>query len=245
MKSLFFIPVLLLALVLISGCNDGAGTDLDDAITLSADDAADAFASSLGGGTTTSGLTTQLEELATAAGGGGIGKVDASSGVMFDTTITRQRLGTYSFTYTFRYSYGLANANQFNFAYSMKGVYDTPRMSSNDSAWATLQASNLLSGQAYSITGVYNRYGTQTSKVRNKVHFSSTITFAFSALQIDKATKKITSGTATLSMSGQTSTGNIFAYTATITFLGNQQATLVIDRRTYTLNLTLGEATPA
>ncbi|HSQ76131.1 MAG TPA: hypothetical protein VLT13_11270 [Bacteroidota bacterium] len=244
MKTSLFVPLLVFASVLLFGCKkEDSITDPLASANVSTDDAADALASALGDGSATSGLTTQLEELASVAGGGALGKVDASASVLMDTVLTRSRTGTYSFNYTFRYSYGLVSANQFSFAYSMKGVYDTPKMSSDDSASAALQVSNLLSCQTYSVTGLYNRYGTQASKLRNKLTFRSTITAAITDLQIDKNTKRVTSGTATMTMYGQSSAGNAFSFTATVTFLGNQQGTLVINGKTYTLNLTLGEAT--
>jgi len=246
MKNLILLVSLLAALALVSGCkNDDSSTNPEDTVSLTVDDAADAFASALGGSAGTGGLTAQLEEAAAIAGGGSLGKTGQAYGILFDTTITRQRVGTYSYSYTFHYSFGIANANQFDFSYTMKGTYETPRMTSSDSAAATLQVSNLLTGQAYSVTGIYNRYGTQVSKVRNWARFSSTITFSFTALEVDKATKRISGGTATLSMSGQTEAGRIFAYTATVTFLGNHQATLIIGGKTYTGNLVLGEATAA
>ena len=223
------------------GCKDeDAPTDLSTSMT--ADDAADAIASALGGSQATSGLTAQLEEGASVAGGGTLGKVDGTSGVLFDTTVTRQRTGTYSFSYTFQFSWNLVNINQFTFAYAMHGVYDTPRMSSDDSATATFQVSNLLTGSTYLASGIYNRYGTQASKVRNKVSFRSTFTFSTTDLQIDKATRRITSGTGTVTFYGQTSTGNIFSYTGTVVFMGNQSATLTMSGTTYTLNLALGQA---
>ena len=232
--------------VLVTGCNkDDEAVGSGDAVVLTSDDAADAFASTLGGSQSTAGLTAQLEEAATIAGGGSLGKVDATTGTLWDTTITRVRVGTYSYSYAFRYSIVLANVNRLDFGYTMKGIYDTPRMSSNDSAAASFQVSNLLAGTAYSITGIYNRYGTQVSKVRNKTSFSSTITVSTTAMLIDKSTKRVSGGSAAVIIYGQSSTGNIYSFNGTVTFLGNQQATLVIGSKSYTLNLATGEATAA
>lgn len=225
------------------GCknDDTAGTD--DAVTVTADDAADALASAFAGSQATIGLSTQLEEAATLSGGGVLGKVGGTMDVLFDTTVTRSRDGAYSYSYTVRYSYSFANANRFSFAYGMKGNYTTPRMSSSDSAGATLEVSNILAGPSYLVAGIYNRYGTQVSRIRARSSFKSTITVAFTTVLIDKSTKKISSGTATITIYGQSSTGNIYSYSATLTFLGNQQATLMIGTKAYTVNLTLGEAT--
>jgi hypothetical protein len=127
----------------------------------------------------------------------------------------------------------------------MKGVYDTPRMSSNDSATATFQVSNLVAGTAYRISGIYSRDGTQTSKVRNKTSFSSRIIVSTDTLLVDKTSKRVNGGAATLTIYGQTSTGKIFSINATVRFLGNQQAELVVGGKTYMINLATGEATPA
>lgn len=233
-----------LSAVLIAGCKkDDGAVGTGDAVVLTNDDAADAFASTLGGSQSTAGLTAQLEEAATIAGGGSLGKVDATAGTMWDTTITRIRVGTYSYSYSFKYSITLANANRLDFGYTMKGTYDTPRLSSNDSASASFQVSNLLTGTAYSVTGIYNRYGTQASKIRNKTSFTSTITVSTTALLIDKSTKRVSGGSAAVIIYGKSSTGNIYSFNGTVTFLGNQQATLVIGSKAYTINLATGEAT--
>lgn len=235
-----------LSALLLAGCKKDDGTvGTGDAVVLTSDDAADALAGTLGGSQSTAGITAQLEEAAAIAGGGSLGKTDANAGTLWDTTITRSRTGSFTFAYSFRYSVTLANANRLDFGYTMKGTYDTPRLSSNDSASATFQVSNLLAGTAYNVTGIYNRYGTQTSKVRNKASFSSTIIFSTTALLIDKSTKRVSGGSATLTIYGKSSTGNIYSFNATVTFLGNQQATLVIGSKAYTINLATGEATAA
>lgn len=235
--------VLALGVIGVTGCKKDDATNPDDIIVLTSNDAADAFASALGESQATSGFTAQVEEVASVAGGGSFGKAAGPRGTLADTVFTRTRVGLYSYNYTFRFSYGFVNANRFDFSYSMSGTYDTPRMSSSDSASATIQVTNLLTGQAYSFAGIYNRYGSQTSKVRNRIAFTSTITIAATDLQVDKSTRQISGGTATLSMHGQSSTGSAFAYVATVTFLGNHQATMLMQGKTYALNLSLGEAT--
>lgn len=238
------LAVSLLLLVAVDSCkkNDDA-VDPSSTANVTEDDAADAFANALTGGQSTCGFTTQIEEAATVAAGTIIPKVGGAASTLFDTTITRQKSGAYSYNYVFHYSYGLAAANRFTFTYAMKGVYETPRMSSSDSAAASLEVSNLLAGQAYTIAALYNRYGSQTSKVRNKVSFRSTITVSVTNLLVDKTTKRITGGNATVSMSGQTSSGRAYAFVGTVAFLGAQQATLVINGRTFILDLILGTVT--
>lgn len=240
------LTTLVLTVLILSGQGCKQSDDAVDPSSiqyLSEDDAANAFASALGGSQGTCGLTLQLEEAATVAGGGKLSKIAGPASVLFDTTITRQKTGTYSYNYAFHYSYGLVNANRFAFSYSMKGTYETPRMSSSDSTGASLEVSSLLTGQSYVLAALYNRYGTQASKVGNKVTFRSTITVSITNLLVDKSTRRVAGGTATVSMSGQTSSGGIFAFTGTVAFLGAQQATLLINGRTFTLDLALGTVT--
>lgn len=234
----------LLLLLAVDGCkkNDDA-VDPSSTVNLTEDDAADAFASALAGGQATCGFTTQIEEAATVAAGTVIPKAAASASALFDTTITRQRSGTYSYNYVFRYSYGLAAATRFSFSYTMKGTYETPRMSSSDSTGVSLEVTNLLAGQTFTIAALYNRFGSQTSKVRNKVSFRSTIIVSITNLLVDKTTKRITGGNATVSINGQTSSGRVYAFVGTVTFLGAQQATLVISGRTFILDLAFGTVT--
>jgi hypothetical protein len=232
--------MILAGFILVPGCkNEDTLTEVTT--TLTADDAADAIASALGGSQGTGGLTAQLEEAASVAGGGTLGKVDGTAGVLFDTTVTRQRTGTYSYSYSFQYSWSLANANQFTISYGMHGMYDAPWMSSNDSASATFQVSNLLVGQSYLVSGIYNRHGTQTSKMRAKLGFQSTLICSTTDLLINKTTRRISSGTATITLYGQVSNGLAFSYSATVVFLGGQSATLTIGAKSYTVNLALGQ----
>jgi hypothetical protein len=246
-STFFFIAatsLLVLAFTFGSCKKSDDAVDPSSTVNLTEDDAANTFAHTLAGGQGTCGLTTQLEEAATVAGGAIIPKRADPATVLFDTSITRQRTGTYSYSYSFRYSYGLASASRFDFNYSMKGSYDTPRMASSDSSYATLELTNLLAGPSYSLAAFYNRYGTQTSKVGNKVSFRCTITFAITSVLIDKSTKKVTGGSATMSMSGQTSSGKIFAFNGSTTFLGSGQANFVIGTRSYLIDLVLGVVTP-
>jgi len=243
MRTQVFVVALALGAVLVTGCkDDDSAVDPTSSVSLATDDAADAIASALGGSEATSGLTTQIEELASVTGGGSLGKVDGALGISVDTTFTRQRTGTYAYSYSYHYNFSLVNANQFSFTFTMHGMYETPRMASNDSSNGVFQVSNLLIGQNYLIAGTYNRYGSQASKVRNQVQFRSNLVFSTQDLQVDKNTHRVTSGTATITFYGQSSTGNAFAYTATVTFMGNRTATMAMAGKTYTLNLALGQA---
>lgn len=237
------LAALLALLPTLNGCRKSDTVDPSSTITLTEDDAADAFANALGGGLGTCGFMKQIEEAATVAGGASLPKPSDPASITVDTTVTRQKTGMYSYSYVFHYTYGLASANRFTFSYSMAGSYETPSMTSSDSATGSIELSNLLVGQTYTAAALYNRNGMQVSKVRNKISFKSTITMSIANLLVDKTTKQITGGTATLTISGQTGSVRIFAFTSTLTFLGAQQATLSIGNRMFTLDLSLGTAT--
>jgi hypothetical protein len=59
---------------------------------------------------------------------------------------------------------------------------------------------------------------------------------------IDRNTRLVTGGTASGTVGGESTTGRGFSYTYTITFLGDQQATVVINGGTYNVDLNSGEA---
>ncbi len=216
---------------------------------LSETDAANLIAASLGGSASTNGISSQIEEAATVAGGGGLGKrSDSQSSLIpgFDTTIVKSdTIGLYSYHYTFHYSYSFSNfGNRLDFLYTMKGVYDTPRVSSDDSANASLVITHIVDADTqYTLNETYLRLGSQSSKVGDKVQFTSTISIMLANIKVSKSTKKIQSGTGTISVSGQTNDGRSFSFTATILFVGNQQAILSVNSRSFNVNLVTGTAT--
>ncbi|MEO6149056.1 MAG: hypothetical protein ABIN95_13030, partial [Mucilaginibacter sp.] len=75
----------------------------------------------------------------------------------------------------------------------------------------------------------YTRNGTQQSKVRKTRNFTTTTTITTSNLTVDKATRKILSGTASVKVEGTASTGGSFSRNGTITFLGDGKAQLEIS----------------
>jgi len=62
-------------------------------------------------------------------------------------------------------------------------------------------------------------------------------------LWLNKSTSTIQSGIATLTISGSVPNKGDFSYTGSITFNGDNMATLVIKDKTYTVNLKTGDYT--
>lgn len=236
---------LALAAIMITGCTDDDALGVDGTSAISNDDAADAIAFSLSGSQSSGGLTAQLEESTTMAGAGLINKTDQLGNASWDTTVARARMGIFSYAYAFHFNLSLVSGSRLDFSYTMKVTYDTPRMSSADSAAALFQVSNLMTGTSYAVSGTYTRLGTQTSKVRQKNTWTSVITVTMSGLSVDKSTMKITSGSANLTMVGSSGSGNAYALNGKLTFIGANQAILMIGGQAYTIDLSTGEATLA
>jgi hypothetical protein len=111
-------------------------------------------------------------------------------------------------------------------------------MSSDDKSTGTFTISDFGSAStSYTYNSSYTREGSQVSKVRYKRHFTSKTIITSTNIKVDKATKKILSGEATATISGGASTGESFSYSGTITFNGDQKATLKFQNgSSYSIN---------
>ena len=156
---------------------------------------ADVVAASLGGSASTHGLSAQMEEAAVVAGSGSFPKGSAGTDLRsFDTTIVREGThGSFSYHYTFRYSIAFANVgNTLNFHYSMDGTFETPRLSSIDSASATMSVTHIIDADSlYTLNTTYLRTGDKETKGDSPVEFTSRITSTFSEVKISKDRKSV------------------------------------------------------
>jgi hypothetical protein len=221
-----------------------------DSIGVDESDASDAIAASLGDADASNGFAAQIGDvvsLTESSNNETLKFIETSQPIemsVFDTTITKiKSSGTRTYNYQFSYSYNLNSPpTSATFNYSMKGVYDMPRVSSNDSANASLTISGILpTSTAYSVNGTYTRNGSQTSKVRQNAVFTSVISLTVSNIQVSRSTNRILSGSASGSIALALSNGKSANYTISITFLGNQAATVVINGKSYSVNLSTGE----
>ena len=155
-----------------------------------------------------------------------------------DSTITISQLGLNA---TFEWDWILNCSNltpdSIVMDYTSTISYDGPLVSSSSNAIGDLTVSGLGLSATYTIAAIYSRMGTQTSKVGSRKSFDYDFSFNTANIQINKNTNQISSGVANVTISG-TSRDNVdFSYSGTITFNGNQTATLVLDNgNTYELD---------
>ncbi|MES2457972.1 MAG: hypothetical protein V4594_20610 [Bacteroidota bacterium] len=158
----------------------------------------------------------------------------ANCGVKKDTTITGQLSNnTHAYAYNLNWSRTLTcNANvASSYAHTFIGnsSYTSPKMSSTDQSKGNITIAGLEpSNTALTVTLGYERNGSQNSKVGKERNFTSKVLITGTGIKINKLSRQITSGSGTLGITGVTSTGTSFSYNGTITFNGNNKATLVV-----------------
>lgn len=171
------------------------------------------------------GLVVQTESVATTSA-----YTNLTCGQSKDTTIAGQSIPGAAVTYHYSFSFGRSLScvpAKWQFNYTGHVDYDAPRMSSDDNSTAQYTVTGLEpASNAWVLNSSYVRNGTQQSKIRLKRSFSSVITITSSNITVDKATRKVVSGTATVEFAGNGSGGYSVSRAATLTFLGNNKATL-------------------
>ncbi len=155
-------------------------------------------------------------------------------GVEQNTTVTISSLNGAmpSYNYVLNWDYILnCNADvpsNITLNFTGKGTYSGVYMSASD----TSNAQFVLtpgSASAYTATVNYTRTGNATSKFGKQYTFHSVLNIQSSNIAIDKTTKEITSGTATITLVATASTGKTFNFNGTLTFLGNKKASMLLN----------------
>jgi hypothetical protein len=225
MKTTSFIRLATVAtafLFLASSCKKQS-----DGAVMTEEEAAEAIGLSISGNTNA--LSSQAAEIAATANAYG-----AVCGYSKDSSTTRANsAGLYSWNYVFGWQWSTACTGgiptSMAAGYKMKGTYDAPRMSSNDSAVAAIAVTGLTSGSQYTFNGSYTRDGSQASKIRNQNRFTSKIALTLVNVKVNKVTGQIDGGTASVTISGSTTTGNSFSYGGSIVFNGSRTATITLN----------------
>lgn len=152
-----------------------------------------------------------------------------------------------SYSDTFSYGYTL-NCNTNNLpdnitaTASEKGTFDGPRSSSTSTGTASLKVAGLTpTATVYAINGEFKRIGTFASKVESKNTSTTTVTLTITNLLINKTTKLITSGSATITITGATAKNAAINFTGNATFTGDGKATVTINGTIYIVDLLTGD----
>ncbi|HAD95798.1 MAG TPA: hypothetical protein DCG19_00250 [Cryomorphaceae bacterium] len=243
LKSRFFrlMGIALLAPVLfLSSCNKDDDDDTQEQ-TISEEEAAEVVIASVSA--ETAGTVGQVEEaslLITAE----IDEDDCNQTVTGSITGSNPPGTVMEYTYDYNRSYTLScdgsnEPQSLTYAFTGTSGYNAPRMASDDHVSSEASVTGLGSSSVnLTFNQSYGRNGSQQSKIRNKQAFTSKVSVQTNNLVVNKLTKKVESGNATVNISGKSSNGSNFAYTGTIVFNGNGQATLNIQGGgTYVINL--------
>ncbi|MBS1501325.1 MAG: hypothetical protein JST32_04640 [Bacteroidetes bacterium] len=162
-----------------------------------------------------------------------------------DSTTFSGSSDSVSFDYFAKYTHTLncnANEQPDNIVNTLlfHGSYDGPNISKIDSGSANVTIAGLTSAASnFVINGEYKRSGSYTSKVGNKGSGNSSIDIVLTNVTLTKPGRKISGGTATISISGTSAKGS-FSYTGTITFNGDNTCWLNIGKVRYLIDLHTG-----
>lgn len=152
---------------------------------------------------------------------------------------------TYDYTYNWDYgivfSYGTAGLKYFAYYNaSTTGTYEGNRIkgsANREGNWILTIAS--LQDSIGIINGNTTRTGNSESKVRNKVKLSSTSNITLKEVKVSLVTNEIISGELEWQITGKIDNAD-FNFTATVIYLGEQKAKLIIEDKEYEINLLTG-----
>jgi hypothetical protein len=236
---------LILAFALFS-CDQENNPSPNQAITN--DEAAEEVAGFLS--TDVSGSSADLPDLAKDAQNGRLaanGRT-AACGIAYDTMINRSFSGTYlSFNYSLEYIYNLSCTNAgvpstLSYSITTNGVRSGNRLESQGTSNGTLSAAGFeISQSSYTVNGSFNRTHTVTQKSASNKTFNSQLETTLSDLSVNKSTKIIEGGTASISASGTSSSGGSYTYTASVVFNGDGTANVAVNSDAYLVNTKTGQ----
>jgi len=106
----------------------------------------------------------------------------------------------------------------------------------------TVENSTITQDSIWTLNGTYLRTGTHVITTTAK-SISHTITIKLTNLLVNKNTKAINGGTATVTITGSVKDKGSFSYTGTLVFNGSGVGTLTISGVSYLINLLTGDVT--
>ncbi|WCO02795.1 hypothetical protein [Psychroserpens ponticola] len=145
-------------------------------------------------------------------------------------------------SYTVDWSYEMTCNNigisqSVEFSSSTDGNYSSQRIISNDNSTSYFEITGLQpTANSMVLNGDYERNGMQELTIVNTRSVISNLTVDLTDIIIDKSSSSITSGTATLTLSGS-SKNKSFSFEGSLVFNDDETATLIINENTYVINL--------
>jgi hypothetical protein len=171
-------------------------------------------------------------------------------GVIDSFAVARQETAgaTINYNYALGYNYmvNCVNNVQDNLTANVinNGSFDAPNLSTVNTASSAINLASLSgSGATYTLNGTYQSQGSFQTFDETQLSGSNTISFTISSLVINKSSRNIVSGTATVSISGTVKNKNTFSYGGTLIFTSTNTAILVLEGISYSINLTTAEVT--
>lgn len=244
MKTIKFLRIPALALLLAAGaCNktNSPGSTSD----VTTDDAAVMMSSSLAsssGGVASASLDVVVNAQLTFDAKPGCGGTKTYS---FSRQNPQGATTTYSYSFNYTYTLNCVSNVPDNVSSSAtsQGTFSGPNLSTQDSGTSTLKVAGLApTATSYAVSGEYKRAGSFTNKTGSMATGNSAVDINLTNLTIPKTGGAVTSGNATFTLTG-TSAKGAFSFNGTITFVGNNQANLVINGTAYVVNLLTGTST--
>jgi hypothetical protein len=238
MKKIQAIIVLSLFLGVVS-CKK---TDDTAANSVTTDQVADISAGSIS--LSSDGLTTNSNDISSDA----LSNDQGCATSVTDSTTKSGTSNNVTYNYFFKYTNTLTcntNNQHDNIVYdlSFHGYYEGPNITAADTGTSSFKIAGLTpAATVFVINGEYKRTGKFNSNVGNKISGTSNVDIVVTNLTVNKSTKTITGGTATITISVTVPKGT-FNFSGPLTFNGDGTATLVINGTTYSINLTTGVVT--
>lgn len=208
----------------------------DDAATpsVSQEDAVDVVTralSSEGGGLMLQ--TNTAVSIANGYGGARQGaKISEECGIEHDNAVN---ISTDAFTYALKWSWKLTctaeqEPQSVSLSFGGRVRYETPKLAVNDSSVATFKVAGLESDSSMLVFNqTFNRSGRLSFVTDSAARsYTTLLNYVATDVKVKKATGKIVSGTAAVTISGVTLTGKTFNYVGTITYNGDNTGTFKI-----------------
>jgi hypothetical protein len=175
-------------------------------------------------------------------GGRGLAK---DCGTLYDTTFVKMYTGEHiAYSYTLDYGYEFTCSpfgipQSLAWTYSCDGVWNGVRFNADGASTGSLLVTELVSAtDEYVVNGAISREQELVQKYRDQKTFTTQSTIQLSDLKIDKNTLNVTTGSATFTANGVSSTGATYVYSCVVTYGGAGTALFTFsDGATYTLDL--------